>query len=176
MSRKLDDVPVYTKDSVTNEKDEKKKQAIIDDWTDELACKMAINTDYTILDDGTVIWHKRDRRGGYNRQTIEMLNQEGYVVRIFNSIAEVGKYFGVHTETVIRTLDGKRKIPLKPGYTLRRRETEKERKEREKANAKANKKRIKTKTKNNKTKKQKELWEKVNYQRFRSAHILTAIH
>ena len=152
MSKGFKDVPVYTKDSVINEKDEKKKQAIIDEWTDELACKMASNTDYTILDDGTVIWHKRDRRGGYNRQTIEMLNAEGYVVKIFNSIAEVAKYFSVSTETVIRTLDGKRKTPLKPGYTLRRRETEKERNAREKANAKANKKRIKTKTKNNKTK------------------------
>lgn len=155
MSKGFKDVPVYTKDSVTNEKDEKKKQAIIDDWTDELACKMASNTDCTILDDGTVIWHKRDRRGGYNRQTIEMLNEEGYLVKIFNSIAEVSKYFGVSADTAIRTIDGKRKTPIKPGYTLRRRETEKEHKAREKANAKANKKRIKTISKNNKTKNKK---------------------
>ena len=155
MSKGFKDVPVYTKDSVTYEKDEKKKQAIIDDWTDELACKMASNTDCTILEDGTVIWHKRDRRGGYNRLTIEMLNEEGYLVKVFHSISEVSKYFGVSADTAIKTIDGKRKTPLKPGYTLRRRETEKERHAREKANAKANKKRIKTITKNNKTKNKK---------------------
>jgi hypothetical protein len=155
MGKSFDDVPVYTRESVFTTGDDEKKQSIIDEWTDELACKMASNTDYTILDDGTVIWHKRDRRGGSNRQTIEMLNADGYVVKIFNSIAEVAKYFSVSEETAIRTIDGKRKTPLKPGYTLRRRETEKERQAREKANSKANKKRIKTITKNNKTKNKK---------------------
>ena len=155
MSKGFKDVPVYTKDSVTNEKDEKKKQAIIDEWTDELACKMAKNTRIVMNDDGTIEFERHLQRGGHNRQTIEMLNAEGYVVKIFNSIAEVAKYFSVSTETTIRVIDGKRKTPLKPGYTLRRRETEKERKAREKANAKANKKRIKTITKNNKTKNKK---------------------
>ena len=155
MSEGFKDVPVYTKDSVTNEKDEKKKQAIIDEWTDELACKMAKNTRIVMNDDGTIEFERHAQRGGHNRKIIEMLNAEGYVVKIFNSIAEVAKYFSVSTETAIRTIDGKRKTPLKPGYTLRRRETEKERKTREKANAKANKKRIKTITKNNKTKNKK---------------------
>lgn len=155
MSKGFKDVPVYTKDSVTNEKDEKKKQAIIDEWTDELACKMAKNTRIVMNEDGTIEFERHAQRGGHNRQTIEMLNAEGYVVKIFNSIAEVAKYFSVSTETTIRAIDGKRKTPLKPGYTLRRRETEKERKAREKANAKANKKRIKTITKNNKTKNKK---------------------
>ena len=71
-----DDVPVYTRESVITTGDDEKKQSVIDEWTDELACKMASDTDYTILDDGTVLWHKRDRRGGSNRQTIEMLNRE----------------------------------------------------------------------------------------------------
>lgn len=155
MSKGFKDVPVYTKDSVTYEKDEKKKQAIIDDWTDELACKMAKNTRIVMNDDGTIEFERHAQRGGHNRKIIEMLNAEGYVVKIFNSIAEVAKYFSVSEETSIRTIDGKRKTPLKPGYTLRRRETEKERQAREKANAKANKKRIKTITKNNKTKNKK---------------------
>ena len=155
MSKGFKDVPVYTKDSVTNEKDEKKKQAIIDDWTDELACKMAKNTRIVMNDDGTIEFERHAQRGGRNRKIIEMLNAEGYVVKIFNSIAEVSKYFGVSADTAIRTIDGRRKTPLKPGYTLRRRETEKERQAREKANAKANKKRIKTITKNNKTKNKK---------------------
>jgi hypothetical protein len=150
MSKEFKDVPVYTKDSVKTTNDDKKKQAVIDEWTDELAVKMAEKTDCDLLDDGTVIWHKRDLRGGYNRQTIEMMNSEGYVVRIFESIAETAEYFGVGTETVGRVLRGQRKIPLKPGYTIRRRETDKQRKEREMATAKANKKR--EKNRKNKTK------------------------
>ena len=116
---------------------------------------MAKNTRIVMNDDGTIEFERHLQRGGYNRKTIEMLNAEGYVVKIFNSIAEVAKYFSVSEETAIRTIDGKRKTPLKPGCTLRRRETEKERKAREKANSKANKKRIKTITKNNKTKNKK---------------------
>jgi hypothetical protein len=147
MSKGFKDVPVYTKDLVTNERDEKKKQAIIDDWTDELACKMAKNTRIVMNDDGTIEFERHLQRGGYNRKTIEMLNAEGYVVKIFNSIAETAEYFGVGTETVGRVLRGQRKIPLKPGYTIRRRETDDQRKERERATAKANKKREKNKTK-----------------------------
>ena len=147
MSKGFNDVPVYTKDSVINEKDEKKKQVIIDEWTDELATKMAKNTRVVMLDDGTIEFERHAQRGGHNRQTIEMLNDEGYVVRIFESIAETAEYFGVGNETVGRVLRGQRKIPLKPGYTLRRRETEQQRKERERATANANKKREKNKTK-----------------------------
>lgn len=149
MSKGFNDVPVYTKDSVINEKDEKKKQVIIDEWTDELATKMAKNTRVVMLDDGTIEFERHALRGGHNRQTIEMLNAEGYVVRIFESIAETAEYFGVGNETVGRVLRGQRKIPLKPGYTIRRRETEQQRKERERATAKANKKKNKTKIKRN---------------------------
>ena len=155
MSKEFSDVPVYTRDSVKTTNDDKKKQAVIDEWTDELAIKMAKNTRVVMLDDGTIEFERHAQRGGHNRQTIEMLNEEGYLVKVFHSISEVSKYFSVSTETAIRAIDGKRKTPLKPGYTLRRRETEKERKAREKVNAKANKKRIKTITKNNKTKNKK---------------------
>ncbi len=150
MSKGFNDVPVYTKDSVINEKDEKKKQVIIDEWTDELATKMAKNTRVVMLDDGNIEFERHALRGGHNRQTIEMLNDEGYVVRIFESIAETAEYFGVGNETVGRVLKGQRKIPLKPGCTIRRRETDKQRKERERATAKANKKR--EKNRKNKTK------------------------
>lgn len=150
MGRKLDDIPVYTKESVITTDDDEKKQAVIDEWTDELATKMAKNTRVVMLDDGTIEFERHALRGGHNRQTIEMLNDEGYVVKIFNSIAETAEYFGVGTETVGRVLRGQRKIPLKPGYTIRRRETDKQRKERERATAKANKKR--EKSRKNKTK------------------------
>jgi hypothetical protein len=150
MSKGFKDVPVYTKDSVVNEKDEKKKQAVIDEWTDELAIKMAKNTRIVMLDDGTIEFERHALRGGHNRQTIEMMNNEGYVVRIFESIAETAEYFGVGTETVGRVLRGQRKIPLKPGYTIRRRETDTQRKEREMANKKREKNRKnKTKIKRN---------------------------
>lgn len=144
MGKSFDDVPVYTRESVFITGDDDKKQSIIDEWTDELACKMASNTDYTILEDGTVILHKRDRRGGSNRQTIEILNTEGYLVKVFHSIAELAKYMGVKTQVVSNAVNGIRKSVLIPGYILRRRETTSERRQREKAITKANKTRMKT--------------------------------
>lgn len=138
------DIPVYTKSSVLTTKDEHKQQEVIDAWTDELAVKMAEKTDCDILDDGTVIWHKRDRRGGYNRQTIEILNTEGYLVKVFHSIADIAKYLGVKTKVISNAVNGIRKSVLIPGYILRRRETESERRQREKTLKKANKTREKT--------------------------------
>jgi nucleoid DNA-binding protein len=138
------DIPVYTKSSVITTKDEHKQQEVIDAWTDELAVKMAEKTDCDLLDDGTVVWHKRDRRGGYNRQTIEVLNTEGYLVKVFHSIAELAKYMGVKTQVVSNAVNGIRKSVLIPGYILRRRETASERRQREKSITKANKTREKT--------------------------------
>jgi hypothetical protein len=138
------DIPVYTKSSVITTKDEHKQQEVIDAWTDELAVKMAEKTDCDLLDDGTVVWHKRDRRGGYNRQTIEVLNTEGYLVKVFHSIADISKYLGIKTQVVSNAINGIRKSALIPGYILRRRETESERRQREKTIKKANKTREKT--------------------------------
>ena len=144
MGKSFDDVPVYTRESVITTGDDEKKQSVIDEWTDELACKMAEETDCDLLDDGTVILHKRDRRGGSNRQTIEMLNTEGYLVKVFHSIAELAKYMGVKTQVVSNAVNGIRKSVLIPGYILRRRETASERRQREKSITKANKTREKT--------------------------------
>ena len=141
---KFDNAPVYTKDSVTIPGDDKKKQDVIDEWTDNLANRMASSTHFLMLDDGTVIFDSRERRGGHNRQTIEMLNAEGYIVKVFESIASTAKFFGVNSDTIYRVLNGTRQQTLMPGYTIRRRETEKQRREREKLTAKANKKRMKT--------------------------------
>ena len=138
------DIPVYTKSSVLTTKDEHKQQEVIDAWTDELAVKMAEKTDCDLLDDGTVIWHRRDRRGGYNRQTIEVLNTEGYLVKVFYSIADTSKYLGVKTQVISNAVNGIRKSVLIPGYILRRRETASERRQREKTIKKANKTREKT--------------------------------
>lgn len=144
-------VAVYTKDSVNTTNDDKKKQAVIDEWTDKLAQNMAEHTHMVMLDDGTVLFDTRQRRGGHNRQTIELLNAEGYIVKVFDSIADAAKYFGVGTDKILRQVKGVSKTPLVPGCKFRRRETEKERKAREKATEKANKKRIKTIAKKNKT-------------------------
>ena len=141
---------MYTKDSVTTTDDDERKQAIVDDWTDKLAQNMAGHTHMVMLDDGTVLFDTRQRRGGHNRQTIELLNAEGYIVKVFDSIADAAKYFGVGTDKIGRQINGISKAPLMPGYTLRRRETEMERKAREKATDMANKKRIKTIAKKNK--------------------------
>lgn len=144
MGKSFEDVPVYTRESVITTDNDEKKQSVIDAWTDELACKMASNTDCDLLDDGTVIWRRRDSRGGYNRQTIEVLNTEGYLVKVFHSIADVAQYLGVKNQVVSNTVNGIRKSVLIPGYILRRRETESERRQREKTIKKANKTREKT--------------------------------
>ena len=145
-----ENVPVYTVDSVTTKDDDKKKQVIIDKWTDELAVKMAEKTDYDLLDDGTVRFKRKSSRGGHNRQTIEVLNDEGYVVRVFESLADAAMYFGVYPEKIARLLNGTTKTPVAPGYYVRRRETESERKKRESLNRKMNLTRIKNKRNNGK--------------------------
>lgn len=147
-----EDAPVYTVDSVITTDDDKKKQVIIDKWTDELACKMAEKTDYDLLDDGTVRFKRKSRRGGHNRQTIEVMNDEGYVVRVFNSLADAAMYFGVYPEKIARLLNGTTKTPVAPGFYVRRRETESERLKRERLNRKMNLTRIKNKRNNGKGK------------------------
>ena len=147
-----ENVPVYTVDSVTTKDDDQKKQAIIDKWTDELACKMAEKTDYDLLDDGTVRFKRKSSRGGHNRQTIEVLNDEGYVVRVFESLADAAMYFGVYPEKISRLLNGLTKMPVVPGLYVRRRETESERLKRESLNRKMNLTRIKNKRNNGKGK------------------------
>ena len=147
-----ENVPVYTVDSVTTNDDDKKKQDIIDKWTDELATKMAEKTDYDLLDDGTVRFKRKSSRGGHNRQTIEVLNDEGYVVRVFESLADAAMYFGVYPEKISRLLKGVTKMPVVPGLYVRRRETESERMKRESLNRKMNLTRIKNKRNNGKGK------------------------
>lgn len=147
-----EDAPVYTVDSVITTDDDKKNQVIIDKWTDELACKMAEKTDYDLLDDGTVRFKRKSRRGGHNRQTIEVMNDEGYVVRVFNSLADAAMYFGVYPEKIARLLNGTTKTPVAPGFYVRRRETESERLKRERLNRKMNLTRIKNKRNNGKGK------------------------
>ena len=134
-------VAVFTKDSVITTDNDSEKQAIVDEWTDKLAKNMAERTHMVMLDDGTVLFDTRQRRGGHNKQTIELLNAEGYIVKVFDSIADAAKYFNVGTDKILRQIKGISKTPMMPGYTLRRRETERERKAREKATERANKKR-----------------------------------
>jgi len=153
MSKRFgEDAPVYTVDSVITTDDDKKKQDIIDKWTDELAVKMAEKTDYDLLDDGTVRFKRKSSRGGHNRQTIEVLNDEGYVVRVFDSIADAAMYFGVYPEKIARLLNGVTKMPVAPGLYVRRRETKIERLKRERLNRKMNLTRIKNKRNNGKGK------------------------
>lgn len=142
ISHIFDKIPVYTRDSVKMPGDDRKKQSIIDEWTDLLACRMARNVRMVTGDDGDVKFERIERRGGHNRQTIEMLNDGGEVARVFTSMEEAGEYFGLDYRTVQYYVDVRK--PIIPGYTLRRRETEMEKKKRLKAAQKAFKKRLKT--------------------------------
>lgn len=149
MAKRFKKVPVYTKDLISFNYDDRKKQDIIDKWTDALATKMASKTRVAVKDNGSVVIDcYSPHNGGHNRQTIEMLNDYGYVVKIFLSVAEAGKYLHIQATEVSRYLNGKRKKPLKPGYFLRRRETKEQRTAREKAAAIAIKKKNKTTSKN----------------------------
>ena len=146
-----ENVPVYTVDSVTTKDDDKKKQDIIDKWTDELATKMAEKPTTTCWTMARYAPSKSSR-GGHNRQTIEVLNDEGYVGRVFNSLADTAMYFGVYPEKIARLLNGTTKMPVAPGFYVRRRETESERKKRESLKIKLNLTRIKNKRNNGKGK------------------------
>ena len=105
---------------------------------------------YDLLDDGTVRFKRKSSRGGHNRQTIEVLNDEGYVVRVFESLADTAMYFGVYPEKIARLLNGVTKTPVAPGFYVRRRETESERMKRERLKIKLNLTRIKNKRNNGK--------------------------
>lgn len=120
MSKHFDDgVVVYTRDSVHVTNDDKKKQEIIDKWTDELAVKMAERTRIVTLDDGTVLFDNRSRRGGHNRKVIEALNTDGYITKVFRSVRDAAKFFDVSGESITRRCTGESQTLISPGVVLR---------------------------------------------------------
>ena len=124
MDKLLKNAPVYTKDLVITTKDDKKKQAIIDQWTDELAQNMARRSNVSVDEDGEIHVERYSKRGGgHNALQIELLNMDGYLVRIFNSIVETAEYLGIHANEVSRALKKIRKSLLVPGYAVRLRDT-----------------------------------------------------
>lgn len=126
MDKLLKNAPVYTKDLVITTKDDKKKQAIIDQWTDELAKNMAMKSNVSVDDDGTIHVDQYSKRGGgHNALQIELLNMDGYLVRIFHSIVETAEYLGCHANEVSRALKKIRKSLLVPGYAVRVRDISK---------------------------------------------------
>lgn len=136
MNKLFKKVPVYTRDSVGFIKDEKKKQETIDSWTDRLATKMAeMSSDKALIDEFGIQIERRERRGGHNRRTVEVLSEEGYVTRVFHSVHDAAECYGTSDETIQRICRG-RKSGLLSGVILRYRETEKERTARKKAEAK----------------------------------------
>ena len=106
MSRKFDEVRVYTTESVMIPV--KNKQAIIDDWTDALATKMASETTYNALEDefGIKIEHQ-ERRGGHNRKTVEVLNTEGYLTAVYYSVKEASQGLHINSTTLLYHIDGR---------------------------------------------------------------------
>lgn len=126
MDKLLKNAPVYTKDLVITTKDDKKKQAIIDQWTDELAQNMARKSNVSVDDDGNIHVNQYSKRGGgHNALQIELLNIDGYLVRIFHSIVETAEYLGINPNEVSRSLKKKRRSLMVPGYAVRVRDTRK---------------------------------------------------
>lgn len=106
MSKKFDEVRVYTTDSVMYPA--KNKQAIIDDWTDALATKMASETTYNALEDefGIKIRHQ-ERRGGHNKKTVEVLNIDGYLTAVYSSMKEASEGLHVNSTTILYHINGR---------------------------------------------------------------------
>ena len=106
MSRKFDEVCVYTTDSVMIPV--KNKQAIIDDWTDALATKMASETSFNALEDefGIRIQHQ-ERRGGHNKKTVEVLNTDGYLTAVYYSVKEASQGLHINSTTLLYHIDGR---------------------------------------------------------------------
>lgn len=143
MMKEFQKAPVYTKDSVSYIKDDKKKQEVIDDITSHLADRMVMfTTDRALVNEFGLDIALEEHRGGHNRMTVEMLNNDGYLVHVFHSITDAAKFFGTSVDTINRICRGVRKFPFGDG-TLRYRE-----------------KPAKKKSKNIHIKKQKELWQR----------------
>ena len=106
MSKKFDDVRVYTTDSVMIPA--KNKQSIIDEWTDALATRMASETTYNALEDefGIKIQHQ-ERRGGHNRKTVEVLNIDGYLTAVYSSMKEASEGLHANSTTLLYHIDGR---------------------------------------------------------------------
>lgn len=143
MMKEFQKAPVYTKDSVSYIKDDKKKQEVIDDMTSHLADRMVmITTDMALVNEFGLDIALVEHRGGHNRRTVEMVNGDGYLVHVFHSIIDAAKFFGTSEYTIMSICRGARKFTFGDG-TLRYREKP------------ANK-----KSKNIHIKKQKELWQR----------------
>ena len=114
--------PVYTKDSVSYIKDDKKKQKVIDDMTSHLADRMAmITSDRALVNEFGLDIDLEENRGGHNRRTVDMLNGDGYLVHVFHSINDAAKFFGTSVDMIMRICRGERKFTFGDG-TLRYRE------------------------------------------------------
>ena len=130
-------VPVYTRDSVFVKGDDHKKQEVIDEWTDRLATKMAeMSSDKALIDEFGLQIQRTERRGGHYRKVVEVLNEEGYLTKVFHSVAEAATFFNRSGEYISRVIIENKKNALGFGIILRYRETDKERMARKKAEAK----------------------------------------
>ncbi len=132
MMKEFQKVPVYTIDSVSYIKDEK-KQKVIDDMTGHLADKMAkLTTDRALVNEFGLDIALEEHRGGHNRRTVEMLNGDGYLVHVFHSIIDAAKFFGTSEDTIIRICRGVKKFSFGDG-TIRYREKPEKKKSKSKS-------------------------------------------
>lgn len=59
-----------------------------------------------------------EHRGGHNKRSVALVNLEGCLVRVFESLAEASNVLGYSQPTLSDTLRGKRKQMLTPGMTI----------------------------------------------------------
>lgn len=102
MMKEFQKAPVYTKDSVSYIKDDKKKQEVIDDMTSHLADRMVkITSDRVLVNEFCLDIALEEHRGGHNRMTVEMLNNDGYLVHVFHfnhRCCEILRHIGRHDQ------------------------------------------------------------------------------
>ena len=116
MMKEFQKAPVYTKDSVSYIKDDKKKQKVIDDMTSHLADRMAmITSDRALVNEFGLDIDLEEHRGGHNRRTVDMLNGDGYLVHVFHSINDAAKFFGTSVDMIMRICRGERKFTFGEG-------------------------------------------------------------
>lgn len=122
MMKEFQKVPVYTKESVSYIKGDKKKQEVIDDMTSHLADRMVkITSDRVLVNEFGLDIALEEHRGGHNRRTVEMLNGDGYLVHVFHSLTDAAKFFGTSVDMIMRICRGISKFKFGDG-TLRYRE------------------------------------------------------
>lgn len=124
---------IFNELDITVKLDPKKRQQLIDNRTDKIAKMLALypttptktlvnmfgfayETIKQIADHAGV--KKIERRGGHNRKKVELINIEGYIIKVYDSLADFARYNNMKEHTLQNKLShgGGR---LQPGIFMR---------------------------------------------------------